>query len=400
MFHRVYADNYRCLTNFELPLEPLSVLLGPNGCGKSASLLLIARLRDFIVGRESSLQLFPPESLTRWDPRNDQIFELGVRLPHGEYLYRLRLQHQPDRLRNRIIEERLSLDGKPLFETREGTTHLFSDRHTLGPEFLPDWNISGLSRVHERQDNTKLIAFRKFLETALVLALNPALVTAISANKQAVTVPRPDCSDFASWLEYVTSAEAVVRQEAERSLGDGALAGFRAFQATPSGDAKILECIFSKKGGKSLRYRLDELSSGQIALIILETALALVVEHGGALLLDEPGNFLGLSEISPLLTRFQDGAREGSYQVILSAHHPVAVDLLAAGHGFWLDREPGGPTRVQRVKLSDDALGKDAHLRVSDLIARGWLSGLGVQDYSGGANGAPSLATSSLAQEP
>src|SRR6266446_2124794 len=134
MFHRLFADNYRCLANFELPLEALSVLLGPNGSGKSASLLLVARLRDFILGRENSLDLFPPESLTRWDTRSDQTFELGVRLAHGDYLYRVRLQHELDRFRNKIVEETLTLDSKALFETRDGKTHLYSDRHSIGPE--------------------------------------------------------------------------------------------------------------------------------------------------------------------------------------------------------------------------------------------------------------------------
>lgn len=380
MFYRLYAHNYRCLSNFQLSLDALSVLLGPNGSGKSASIFLVAKLRDFILGQTSSAECFPAESLTRWENDRDQTFEIGVRLSQGAYLYRLRVQHQPERGRNRITEETLSLDGKPLFETRNEKTHLFNDLHDLGPEFLPDWNISGISRVHERHDNTKLIAFRKFLEATIVLALNPALVSAESRTKQSVTIPSPDCSNFASWLEYVTAAEAIVRLEAEKSLSSGVLPGFLAFQATPSGDAKILECVFSKRGGKPIKFRLDELSSGQIALIILETAIALVSNRGGTLLLDEPGNFLALSEIAPLLTRLQDAAVEGRYQVILSAHHPVAIDFLAAANGLWFDREPSGHTLVQRVHIADDISDKDAHLRVSDLVARGWLSGLGVQD--------------------
>src|SRR5438552_3123864 len=80
MFLRLYADNYRCLSNFTLQFESLSVLLGPNGSGKSTVLGLVANLRDFILGRGKSLDLFPPETLTRWDKRIEQTFELGVRL--------------------------------------------------------------------------------------------------------------------------------------------------------------------------------------------------------------------------------------------------------------------------------------------------------------------------------
>jgi len=129
-----------------------------------------------------------------------------------------------------------------------------------------------------------------------------------------------------------------------------------------------------------LKFRLDELSYGQIALVILETALAVAGERHGILILDEPGNFLGLGEIRPLLTRLQDAALEGRFQVILTAHHPIAVDFLAAGHGLWLEREPSGPTRAHPVRVAEDVLGDKAGVRVSDLIARGWLSGLGIQE--------------------
>jgi len=159
------------------------------------------------------------------------------------------------------------------------------------------------------------------------------------------------------------------------------LPGFRLFQAVPSGDAKILECIF-QGGPPLLKFRLDELSYGQIALIILETALAVAGQKGGVLVLDEPGNFLGLSEIQPLLTRLQDAALEGRFQVILTAHYPLAVDFLAAGYGSWLEREPSGPTRAHPVRVAEGISEDKAEVRVSDLIARGWLSGLGIQQSS------------------
>ena len=375
MFTRCYADNYRCLSNFTLPLEPLSVLLGANGSGKSTVLILMANLRDFILGRGNSLELFPPETLTRWDERNIQTFELGLRLDQGEYIYRLRLRHEePEKTLNKVIQETLTLNGRPLFEGDDQKIRLYNDLHAEGPQLLPDWHVSGISRINERRDNLKLMAFRRAIEGTLVLALNPALVSAVSKKKQPVTIPRPDCSDFADWLKYISTTEALARQEAEQSLAKGGLPDFRAFQAVPSGDAEILQCIFQPK----LKFRLDELSSGQIALVILETALAVARERNGVLILDEPSNFLGLGEIQPLLERLQDAALAGRFQVIVTAHHPIAVDFLAAGHGSWLEREPSGPTRVQPLHVAESFEGDKAGMRVSDLIARGWLSGLGL----------------------
>ncbi len=76
MSTRCYADNFRCFSGFELPLEPLTILMGPNGSGKSTVLSLLGRLRDFILGRGTSLERLPSATLTRWDQREEQTFAM------------------------------------------------------------------------------------------------------------------------------------------------------------------------------------------------------------------------------------------------------------------------------------------------------------------------------------
>jgi hypothetical protein len=284
MFVRLYADNYRCFSAFTLELSSLSVLLGSNGSGKSTVLTLFAKLRDFLTGRGKSLDLFPPETLCRWDKRIEQTFELVVKLKeYGEYLYRLRIRHEaPERSLNKVVEETLSLNGKPLFEANDQEIRLHNDwqgGNSVGMQ--ADWHISGISRVYERNDNKKLIAFQKTFENMLILQLNPGLVRAIAPGKPSIEIPTPDCSDFAGWLRHIATAETLIGREAEQSLAKESLPGFLYFQATPSGDSSILECYFESQP-KPLRFRLDELSSGQIALIILEVAIAAAIERGGA----------------------------------------------------------------------------------------------------------------------
>lgn len=381
MFTHLHAVNYRCLMDMELSFDPLTVLAGPNGSGKSAVLRLISELRDFVLGRRSSLELFPLESLTRWDVQPEQRFSLEIQLPEGHYRYLLRLSHDRKEAENRLVEEKLECDDTLLFHTASEKTRLFHDQGGKGEAFMPDWHISGISRVHQRKENTKLVAFRTFLQKTLVLAPNPGLVSAVHEGARPVLTPRLDCSDFAGWLIHVGVGDIIARTTAEKNLAEGALTSFRGFQFPPRGDAHVVECVFSGTAG-IWKFRLDELSSGQIVLIILEIAMSVASQNQATLLLDEPGNFLQLGEIQPLLARIEDSAAEGRYQTILTAHHPLAVDFLAASHGQWLERAADGATRAQRIHVASSVVDGSSHLRISDVVARGWLSGLGVQSPS------------------
>jgi predicted ATPase len=389
MITRLYADNFRCLSNFEMEFGPLTVLLGPNGSGKSAALSLVSGLRDFILGRTTLAKLFTPESRTRWDKRFRQTFELGVRLDDKDYKYRLVVSHHegPARRENspstRLEEESLFCGGLQLFNATREETRLFHDDGTEGVQLLTDWQVSGISRIHERADNHKLIAFRNFFRLLPVIVLNPYGVTAVTKEREPVTLPRNDCSDFADFLAHIIVADAQVRTRVERELRIGALEDFMAFEAPPSGDVQVVYCLFSREGGQAVRFRLDELSSGQIAAILLQTVTCFVEYHEGGLILDEPGNFLSVSEMQPFLKQLETLAMEHGRQVILSTHHPVAIDFLAAGHGLWFERDPAGPTRRPvPLVIKEDEAGSDAYLRISDLIARGWLSGIGVESHA------------------
>ena len=53
MIERLYVDNYKCLVNFELELEELTLLLGVNGTGKSSVLDVIVAVRKLLTERNA-----------------------------------------------------------------------------------------------------------------------------------------------------------------------------------------------------------------------------------------------------------------------------------------------------------------------------------------------------------
>ena len=49
MVTRLYVDNFRCLVNFELKLDEMNILLGPNGSGKTSVLDALRRIQNLVA---------------------------------------------------------------------------------------------------------------------------------------------------------------------------------------------------------------------------------------------------------------------------------------------------------------------------------------------------------------
>ena len=177
----------------------------------------------------------------------------------------------------------------------------------------------------------------------------------------------------AAWFLYLHHNEGRACREAERKLQEGVLPGLELFQTESDGAIQVAKAIYPNKGKDDVKLRLDELSAGQRAMVILEHALAVTKAWRSSVIIDEPANFLALPEIQPLLVRLQNTADEGEAQAIITSHHPVAYDLLAERAGRWLERTPLGATQVTRVSAVTENL-KDTAVPLSQLVARGWVA--------------------------
>jgi hypothetical protein len=153
MLKRLYVDNYRCLVNFELELRELTLLVGPNGTGKSSVLDVLFALRQLLGGaaKVTDPAIFPTRSLTRWQERPLQVFEVAMSLEAEEdAVYRLEVEHERESRRARIVLETLHTGAKPLFEFRRGEVQLYRDDHSPGAQYAADWSESAMARVAPR----------------------------------------------------------------------------------------------------------------------------------------------------------------------------------------------------------------------------------------------------------
>ena len=377
MLKRLYVDNYKCLVNFELFLDPTTLLAGLNGTGKSTIFDLLEKLRVFVAGETSLGDNFPSDSITHWQRSNMQTFELTVTGgPDGtveDYQYLLKLEHDQARERCRVRSEIVQTHSDLLFRFRDGEIELFRDDRSAGPKFPFDWSRSGLVAVVERHDNTRLSWFKRWLRDVYIVRLDPALMQ--SRGEREVIHPNKNMSDFACWYRHLMQERPREISELFKSLNQ-VFDGFSALELLQDAEtARTLKVRFEAsvredEPRKSFQLGFQELSDGQRALVALYTLLHVAKSQPTTLCLDEPDNFVALAEIQPLIFEFCDVADGNGSQVIFASHHPEIIDHPGISGKFLLGRDNGGPTRITPLKQ-----GIMADLLPSEAIARGWYHG-------------------------
>lgn len=392
MLKRLYADNFRCLVNFELKFDRVNLLLGENGTGKSTVFEVLYRLQQFVAGNAKLLAVFPSTELTRWQlppelgyptqsyavPSSTkqirwqtiaaQRFELDLEIDKSAYEYALVIEHDEDRRRARIKSETLLLDGKKLFDFQEGQAQLYHDDFAPGPQYPFDWTQSGVGVLQPRQDNKRLTRFRKEMEQIIIAGIHPMNMSSESRAEEGAL--SRNMENFVSWYRFLSQehqgAMFALFQELKKVIP-----GFDSFSLKEAGEAKVLKVMMAKPGGngRPLPYDFKELSDGQRVLIVLYAVLFGLKDEGVSLFLDEPDNFVALREIQPWLTTMTDCCGEGIEQAVLISHHPEIIDHLALPSGRWFDRDNNGPSRV-----SEKPKAQVEGLKPSESMARGWES--------------------------
>jgi len=371
MFKRIYIDNYKSLVNFDLRLQDLTLLVGQNGTGKTAVLDVVYALRRLLEGtaRVTDRDVFPPSSLTRWQERAVQSFQLEVELDGVAFRYRLEVEHDRRGRRARIILETLSRSEGPLFSFVKGDVQLFRDDHSEGPPFKSDWRESALARVVPVEDNHALTCFLEFMRGALVCSLNPPTLASEATGEDLILAR--DGRNFVDWYRHLLQERQHLNPDYIQELRR-VLVGLRGLSLPKVGvDTRALSAVFGE-AGETDEYMLHGLSDGQRALIVLYAITLLTAGQGTALFIDEPVNYLGLREIQPWLAALADACGSELPQAVLCSHHPEVIDYLGGDRGVLLWRDGLGPTRMDSVADVLESLEGGGPLRLSQLLARGW----------------------------
>jgi predicted ATPase len=367
MLTRLYIDNYKCFSNFELKLGSLQLLLGDNGTGKSSVLDAVAGLQALLSGDLVAGSGLGGTTLTRWDRRPRQTFELDIRTPLNEvYQYHLELEVDPDHETATVARESLSIDGRPIFRDDGVTAEAFSSTGETMRGFV-DRRLSGVATNPLRLK--ELYAFEGLMRRLVVLRPWPAGMAAASKHDAAYLAR--DGSNFSAWYRWLDPQQTFeARQSFHQHLTE-TLSGYSSIHFSRTGEnERILKTKWSAGAGErppSFELSFDELSDGQRMLVLLYALLSLSVDEPLTILLDEPTNFVSLSEIEPWLHELEERAEAEALQAILVSHNSEVLDAWAGAYGIRFDRDAAGPVRARRF-----AVAEDDPLTPSERIARGW----------------------------
>lgn len=356
MITRLYVDNYKALVNFELRLPRRCLFLGPNGSGKTAVFEAVDFLRWLMMGTNASL---PAQTLTRWQTRDIQRFELDARIDGQEYRYSLEIEHRRDTGDCRIKSERLDERDQPLFAANDGKAQLYRSDGSKGPEVLFDWNRSALPILSSRPDSKRIAKFVDWMiESLFICRINPASLRS-DADEES-TFLSTDLSNFADWWRRIHTEDVEAAGELRDLLAES-LPGFRGLEFRRITDK--VSRLMARFGDKP--YGFDELSDGQRVLIVLHALLVAARRRPISLFLDEPDNFVSIREIQPFFNALES---VDEVQSVIISHHPTPTNLMAAECGLRFSRGPNAPVRVEPFKAPEGDL-----LTASEYIARGYF---------------------------
>ena len=178
MLKRLYIHNFRCLENFDLALGELRtvLLLGKNGSGKSTIALALEVLQRIARGTNRVGDLVKPKDLTGGRSQAPVRFEVEVALEGRNYMYSLAFELPVGFRELRVSEERLMVDGSPIYTRELAQVRLARTSHATEAAFRIDWHVVALPIVQEQNSDDPLFVFKRWLSNVLLLKPVASLV--------------------------------------------------------------------------------------------------------------------------------------------------------------------------------------------------------------------------------
>jgi predicted ATPase len=369
MITRLYAHNFRCLENFELSLGELRsvLLIGRNGAGKTTVGSVLEILQSIARGSSRVGDLIKPRDLTRGRSDSPVRFEIELVLKDLHYSYSIAFEFPEGFRELRVLEEKLSVDGKPILSRELAQVRQARVGRTSESNFRIDWHWVALPFVEVRTSNDPLFLFREWLANVLILRPVPALMQ--GASEGTTLRPNTQVTNIGAWFAGINSHSPSAYSTIQHYLNE-LMPDFREIKNPLfSKDFRNLSFLFSNELS-STELTLDDISDGERCFLVFALTIAANMAYGPVLCFwDEPDNFLAPEEIGPSVMALRKAfLRQG--QLIITSHNPEAIRQFSDESTFFLYRHSHHePT----LKATVDELRRDKKFEggLIDAVLRG-----------------------------
>jgi predicted ATPase len=354
---RFYVHNFRCLENFELPVAGLSsaLLIGKNGSGKTTVGLALEILQKIARGTNRVGDLVKPKDLSRGRTDVPMRFEIEVKLEARTYGYVIALEFPPDFRELRVLEEKLTVDGKIVYARDHALVHLSRIGTESDATFRIDWHLVALPIVQQRSERDPLFIFKQWLARLLILQPIPSLIS--GESKGETLEPNLYVTNLSEWfsglLAYAPSAYTRIDEYLKLLMPD--LKDIK--NPVVGSDTRGLVVQFSNEQG-SANLPFGDLADGEKCFMIC--ALVLAANHAYGPLVcfwDEPDNYLAPSEVGHFVLALRT-AFQSRGQIIATSHSPEGIRRFSEDNTFLLHRnshlEPTIVRPLDEVHVSGD----------------------------------------------
>ncbi len=371
MIRRLYVHNFRCLENFDLSFSGKSsvLLIGKNGAGKTTVGLALEILQRIARGTNRVADLVKPKDLNRGRTDVPLRFEIEVELTGKVYEYAVAFEFPAGFKELRVLEEKLTVAGKPVYTRELAQVHLAKMGWETEAAFRIDWHLVALPTVQEQSPSDPLFIFKKWLAQMLIFRPIPSLILGASDSKDETLQPNPTVTNFGGWfsglLAYAPAAYTRIDEYLKQVMPD-----LKDIKNPVIGvDSRNLVVQFSNDQG-SLNLPFEDLSDGEKCFMICALVLAANDAHGAVVCFwDEPDNYLAPSEVGHFVLGLRKAFESGG-QFIATSHNPEAIRRFSDENTLVLYRnshiEPTIVRQLSEIRTSGN-LGGD----LVDALIRG-----------------------------
>ena len=337
MIRRLYINNFRCLENFELPISGLSsvLLIGKNGAGKTTLSHALEILQKIARGTNRVNDLVKPKDITRGRVDVPMRFEIAIELDAKIYEYVIAFEFPSGFKELRVLEERLAVDGRPVYTRELAQVHLARTGAETEAMFRIDWHLVALPIVQEQSLKDPLSIFKQWLAGILILRPMPSLI--LGESQEETLRPNPQVTNFGAWFSGLVAEAPSAYSKFEEYLKQ-MMPDLKDIQNPLVGaDSRSLIVQFSNELG-NLKLPFEDLSDGEKCFMICALVLAANKAQGSVLCFwDEPDNYLALDEVGHFVMALRQAFQSGG-QFIATSHNPEAIRRFSDENTLLLHR--------------------------------------------------------------